>query len=190
MPTALPKITHTLAERHEAIWLRLHALHKDICAIAAKKPEAPVGSTERATVEGLISDCRPFLKKPVDHLPVSAQTFAGLAVQLGQVLAQLDDFENRHAAWDGKRLCRVWRVEGEGLPIARLRQEVVPYELKTYNGRDIREALVKLETNRSARIYESGFAAGRAARRGAGAAAEGNEFMLGEPDSTDGQDWV
>ena len=160
------KITHTLAERHEAIWLRLHALHKDICAIAAKKPEASVGHTERATVEGLISDCRPFLKKPVDRLPVSAPTFSGLAVQLGQVLAQLDDFENRHASWDGKRACRVWRVEGEGLPIARLRQEVLPYELKTFDGQNIREALVKRMQQRERRIYENGFEAGRAARLG------------------------
>lgn len=166
MPTAPGKITHHLAERHEAIWLRLHALHKDICAIAAKKPEAPVGSTERGTVEGLISDCRPFLKKPVDRLPVSAQTFSGLAVHLGQVLAQLDDFENRHASWDGKRACRVWRVEGEGLPIARLRQEVLPYELKTFDGQNIREALVKRMQQRERRIYENGFEAGRAARLG------------------------
>lgn len=39
----LPQISHALAERHEALWLRLSSLHKDICAIAAKKPEAAVG---------------------------------------------------------------------------------------------------------------------------------------------------
>lgn len=170
------KITHTLAERHEALWLRLHTLHKDICAIAAKKPEALVGNAERATAEGLISDCRPFLKKPVERLPVAAQNFAGLAVQLGQVLARLDDFENRHAYWDGKRVCRVWRVAGEPLPVGRLRQEVAPFELKTYQGRDLRAALVKLETARSNRIFESGFAAGRAARLGPPPPIEEDEF--------------
>lgn len=165
MPTP-PQISHFLAERHESLWLRLSALHKDICAIAAKKPEAPVGNTERTTVEGLISDCRPFLKKPADRLPVAAQNFAGLAVQLGQVLAALDDFENRHAFWDGKAGCRVWRVGGPTLPVARLRAEVPPFELKTSKGRDMRAALVKLMNAKESRIYEAGFAAGRAARLG------------------------
>lgn len=165
MPT-LPQISFFLAERHESLWLRLSALHKDICAIAAKKPEAPVGNIERATVEGLISDCRPFLKKPADRLPVAAQNFAGLAVQLGQVLAALEDFENRHAFWDGKANCRVWRVGGQTLPVARLRAEVPPFELKTYKGRDMRAELVKLMNAKESRIYEAGFAAGRAARLG------------------------
>lgn len=166
MPTSLPQISHFLAERHEALWLRLSALHKDISAIAAKKPEAPVGNTERATVEGLISDCRPFLQKPADRLPVAAQNFAGLAVQLGQVLAMLEDFENRHAFWDGKAGCRCWRTAGASLPVARLRQAVPPFELKTYKGRDMRAALEKLLDAKESRVYEEGFAAGRAARLG------------------------
>lgn len=166
MAHPLPQISFFLAERHESLWLRLSALHKDICAIAAKKPEAPVGRTERATVEGLICDCRPFLKKPGGRLPVAAETFGGLAVQLGQVLAMLEDFENRHAFWDGKAGCRVWRVAGPALPVARLRQEVPPFELKTSKGRDMREALVKLMNAKESRIYEAGFAAGRAARLG------------------------
>src|SRR5215217_1975385 len=90
-------ITIPRAERHEALWLRMHALHKDICAIAAKKPEAPVGESERILAEGLIRDCGPFLTKPIDAMPVAALHYAGLAVQLGQFLARLEDFENRHA---------------------------------------------------------------------------------------------
>ena len=35
MAPQLSLTTHPLAERHEALWLRLSALHKDICAIAA-----------------------------------------------------------------------------------------------------------------------------------------------------------
>ena len=50
----LPTISIPLAERHEALWLRLSTLHKDICAIAAKKPEATVGETERATAEAVL----------------------------------------------------------------------------------------------------------------------------------------
>jgi len=166
MPTAPSVISIPLAERHEALWLRFNALHKDICAIAAKKPDALVGESERIVAEGLIHDMRPFLQKPIAPLPVAALHFAGLAVQLGQFLARLENFENRHAYWDGKRLCRVWRVNGEAIPVGRLRQEVKPFELQTSDGRNLRELLAKRMAQRDRRIYETGFAAGRAARIG------------------------
>lgn len=161
-------ISHALAMRHEALWLRFHALHKDICAIAAKKPDALVGESERIVAEGLIHDMRPFLQKPIKPLPAAALHFAGLAVQLGQFMARLEDFENRHAHWDGKRFCRVWRIEGEGVgvPVGRLRQEVKPHELKTHDGKNMREVLAKRLEQRDRRIFEMGFEAGQAARIG------------------------
>lgn len=161
-----PQISHFLAERHESLWLRLSALHKDICAIAAKKPEAPVRKHRAGHGgKGLISDCRPFLKRPADRLPVAAQNFAGLAVQLGQVLAYWRILRIA-AFWDGKAGCRCWRVAGASLPVARLRQAVPPFELKTFKGRDMRAALAKLMESKESRVYEAGFAAGRAARLG------------------------
>ena len=166
MRAPLPQITHPLAERHEALWLRVHTLHKDICTLAAKKPEAPVGNTERAVAEGLISDCRPFLSKRKDTLPVAAQNFAGLAVQLGQVLAQLEDFENRHAYWHGKQACRCWRVGGDPLPIGRLRQNVAIVPLTTHNGEDMRAKLAQRMENRDRRLFENGFQKGLSARQG------------------------
>ena len=166
MRPELPTITIPRAERHEALWLRLHALHKDICVIAAKKPEALVGESERIVAESLIRDCRPFLTKPIDALPVAALHFAGLAIQLGQFLARLDDFENRHAYWDPKRNGRMWRTGGEPVPVMRLRQELAAYELKTYKGQNLREELAKRLRQMDARHFESGFAAGRAARLG------------------------
>jgi len=162
----LPQTTIPLAERHEGLWLRLEKLHKDIAAIAAKKPDALVGDTERLAAEGLIRECRTFLKKPIDPLPVAALHFAGLCVQLGQFLARMEDFENRHAYWDGKRNVRVWRVAGDPLPVGRLRQEVAPIELTTFKGRDMRAELVKLMEGKERQVYEEGFAAGRAARQG------------------------
>ncbi|KQT48494.1 hypothetical protein ASG47_09110 [Devosia sp. Leaf420] len=161
-------ISHALAMRHEALWLRFHALHKDICAIAAKKPDALVGESERIVAEGLIHDMRPFLSKPIKPLPAAALHFAGLAVQLGQFMARLEDFENRHAHWDGKRFCRVWRITGEGVgvPVGRLRQEVKPYELQTHDGKNMRELLAKRLEQRNRHIFEMGFKAGLAARIG------------------------
>lgn len=166
MPRPLPKTTLSLAERHEALWLRLASLHKDITAIAAKKPEADVGDAERAVAEGLISDCRPFLLARQGRLPVAAAKFSGLAVQLGQVLAQLDDYENRHAEWNGRQNCRCWRVEGEPRPIARLRQSVAIVPPTTANGEDLRAKLIRRQDNRDRQIFENGFRKGLLARQG------------------------
>ncbi|UYN99207.1 MAG: hypothetical protein KIT02_14975 [Devosia sp.] len=159
-------ITIPLAERHEALWLRLHAVHRDIGAIAAKKPDALVGESARIVAEGLIHDCRPFLAKPIQALPVAALSFAGLAVQLGQFLARLEDFENRHAFWDSRRQGRMWRTGGAPVPVMRLRQALADTEPKTHKGGDARQALVKLMQAKDARMFEEGFAAGRAARTG------------------------
>jgi hypothetical protein len=114
----------------------------------------------------LISDCRPFLVKRKDTLPVAAPTLAGLAVQFGQVLAQLDDFENRHAEWNGRQGCRCWRVEGEPIPIGRLRQSVAIAPLTTANGDDLRAKLAKRWENKNRQIFEDGFQKGLSARRG------------------------
>jgi hypothetical protein len=166
MPRPLPHISHALAARHEALWLRVTSLHKDITTIAAKKPDAPVGDTERVLAEGLISDGRPFLSARHGKLPVAAQNFSGLAVQLGQVLAQLDDYENRHAAWNARQNCRCWRVEGEPLPIARLRPDVAVAPLTTASGEDLRAKLLRRTQNRERQIFEDGFHKGLSARRG------------------------
>lgn len=50
MPTA-PIITHALAEQHEALWLKLTALHKDLVAIAARRPAEAAGEAIRSTAE-------------------------------------------------------------------------------------------------------------------------------------------
>jgi hypothetical protein len=166
MPATQTQITIPLAERHEALWLRLEKLHKDITAIAAKKPDALVGDAERSVAEGLIRECRPFIKRPIDAMPAAALHFAGLSVQLGQFLARLEDFENRHAYWHAKLEARVWRVAGGTVPVRRLRQELAPYEHTTYQGRDLRSELVKRMDAKEHRVFEAGFAAGRAARQG------------------------
>ncbi len=161
-----PVITHVLAERHEALWLRLTALHKDISALAAKRPDAEVGESERVLVEGLISECRPFLVLRKDRLPLAAPLLAGLAVQLGQVLAQLEDYENRHAFWDAARSVRCWRFEQGNAPITRLRQNARPIEARPGGKPDLRDKLVRLIENRQRALFEEGFRKGQAARFG------------------------
>ena len=42
--------TKAQAERHEALWLSLAALHKDTVALGAKKPNTPVSDALRITV--------------------------------------------------------------------------------------------------------------------------------------------
>ena len=157
--------THALAERHEALWLSLTTLHKDIAALAGKKPDAFVSEPVRIAAESLLGDCVPFLPQPKMRLPVAAPDLAGLAVQLGQVLAGLDAWELRHTFWDAGKACRCWRVGGEALPIMRLRPQLPPPPT-THNGVSIREALAKRIDQRRAGDFEAGFAAGRAARQG------------------------
>lgn len=162
----LPRTTHILAERHEALWLRLTTLHRDVSALAAKKPEALVGDSVRIVAEGLIAECWPFLIQQKTALPVAAPLLAGLAVQLGQALAQLEVFENRHAFWDGAQGLRCWRVCGEPLPIGRLRQ-VGRVAAGTSNGDSaLREKFMRMMKNRKRFLYQEGFRKGQAARLG------------------------
>lgn len=162
---APPVVTHALAERHEALWLRLTALHKDLGGLAAKKPAAPVGEALRITAESLLSDCRPFAAGRGQRLPVAAPDNAGLLVQLGQALALLDGFEARHSFWSAGKSCRCWRVNQGDLPVLRLRPNLPPPATDA-RGRNLRALLAKQLDQRWNGVYENGFAAGRAARQG------------------------
>jgi hypothetical protein len=167
----LPITTHVLAERHEALWLRLAALHKDIAALAAKRPAAAVGDSERILAEGLMTETRPFLLRQ-DRLPVAAPLLAGLAVQLGQVLAQLEDYENRHAFWDAARGLRCWRLGDGTMPVLRLRQGGRAAEPEGKGKGELREKLARLIQIRERSLFEDGFRKGQAARFGPPADAE------------------
>ena len=159
-----PTITHSLAEQHEALFLRLTALHTDLVAIAGKRAGSQkVSDAIRVTAESLLSDCAPFAMG--GRLPVAAGDAAGLLVQLGQALAQLDAFEAGHSFWHSGQKCRCWRVKQGLLPVQRLRPELPP-EPKTYKGEDMRGKLDVMIKRRWQAAYESGFRAGQAARLG------------------------
>lgn len=145
-----PRVTHALAERHEALWLSLAALHKDIAALAAKKPAAPVSEPVRITAEGLLSDCVPFIRRRSHRLPVAAGDLAGLAVQLGQALAGLEAWEAANSQWRADLNAFVWKVKAaEPLPVMRLRPRLVPANLtgpdpkRAAESRKIRDKLVE-----------------------------------------------
>ena len=104
------RVTRAMAERHEALWLALTALHKDVLALGAKKAGAPVPDGLRVAAEGLLSDSAPFAPTRRGRLPVAAPDMASLAVQLGQALAGLAAWESRHSFIDARHNGRMWRV--------------------------------------------------------------------------------
>ncbi|SEP60078.1 hypothetical protein SAMN05428969_0065 [Devosia sp. YR412] len=163
MSKANPTTSHSLAERHEALWLRLSALHKDLAALAGRRSGQTVGAAIRISAEALLADCAPFADG--QKLPVAAEDAADLLVQLGQALARLDAYEAQHSFWDNGKKCRSWRVRYGELPVQRLRPELPPPP-KTYDGEDMRSKLATMTKRRWQAAFEDGFRAGQAARRG------------------------
>lgn len=125
MPRKFPAVTHALAARHEALWLRLTALHGQIAPIAARRPLGLVSPHSLTIAEGLLREALPFLGTG-ERLPVAAADHGGLVTQLGQALAQLEHWESRNARWRPDLNAYVWLVAGdEILPVRRLRPKLV-----------------------------------------------------------------
>ena len=159
--------TKLQAERHEALWLSLAALHKDTIALGAKKPNAPVSDALRISAEGMLSDCAAFTRQRGERLPVAAPDLAGLATQLGQALAALESWESRHTSWDERFNCRIWRLHTGYLPIMRLNPPAAALKAERPDATDLRDKLRRLIKGRQQIAYEDGFRAGLAARTGA-----------------------
>lgn len=183
----LPTTTATLAERHEALWLGLSALHKDLVALGAKKPTAPVSEPVRIAAEGLLSECASFIRKRKERLPVAAADLTGLAVQLGQALAGLEDWESRHTTWDEKFNCRIWNLHTGYRPIMRLKPPAAALKFERDDMDYIRGQLVVRMKQRERRAYHEGFEAGRAARAGAPADSLSSRVVAGQTPIGQGQ---
>lgn len=161
----MPKPSLNLASRHEALFLRLTALHKDVSTLATRKGPRETPEPVRIVAEGLISECAPF-RKTRDRLPVAAPDLAGLCVQLGQVLAQLADYERRHTFWDGTLDCWCWRLDEGTMPVKRLKPQIKAPPPQSLDPSPIREKLERMIIANRNSAYERGFEAGRVARIG------------------------
>lgn len=119
-----PRVTHALAARHEALFLRLTALHAQIAAVAARRPQAPVSAQTTSVAEALLRDAQVFLGQSA-ALPMAAPDHGGLLTQLGQALAGLEAWEAANAEWRGALNAFVWKVAGDPpLPVQRLRPKL------------------------------------------------------------------
>ncbi|MET3927161.1 hypothetical protein [Devosia sp. 2618] len=120
-----PVVTHTLAAQHEALWLKLTALHTQIAPIATRKPQTPVCAHTITVAEALLRDALPFVEDN-DRLPMAAPDHGGLVTQLGQTLAEMDSWEAANSRWDGPRNAYLWQVRGgDVLPVLRLRPKLM-----------------------------------------------------------------
>lgn len=165
MPHAL---SSALATRHEALVIRLTALHRDVSTLATRRGKAPLAEQVRILAEGLISDCAPFLERG-HRLPVASPDLDGLCVQLGQVLAQLEAYERRHTVWDGEKSAWLWQLHAGHQPVLRLKPQskaAAPKPSTGHFGESLREKLERMILIRRNQAYELGFVAGRAARIG------------------------
>nr|WP_314256224.1 hypothetical protein [uncultured Devosia sp.] len=172
------------AERHEALWLKLAALHKDMLALGARKPAAPVSEPVRIEAEGLLSDSVPFSATRRNRLPVAAHDLAGLAVQLGQAIAVLEAWQSQHTEISPLHQCLMWDLGGSSrIPVMRLKPPAaaIPRPLDMV---DIRAKLVKRIDQRNRAIYNDGFKAGLAARVGAVEKSQSDQVPAAEPEQT------
>lgn len=157
--------TKPQAERHEALWLSLTALHKDTVALGIKQPTAPVTEALRIRSEGLLSNCAAFTRRRGERLPVAASDLMGLATQLGQALAALESWESRHTSWDERFNCRIWNLHTGYLPIMRLKPPAAALTRKREDMDGLRVKLEERFTGLRLRDFYNGFGAGRRAER-------------------------
>lgn len=157
--------TKAQAERHEALWLSLAALHKDTIALGAKKPTAPVSDALRISAEGLLSDCAAFIRQRGERLPVAAPDLAGLAAQLGQALAALESWESHHTGWDERFNCRIWTLHTGYLPIMRLKPPAAALKAQRTDMDALRVKLADRFDGLRLRDFYNGFEAGRRTER-------------------------
>lgn len=155
------------AQRHEALQPRLAALARDVSALAARHPQAPVPMTLRKVAEELLFEAHRFAW----HLPrgraAIAPDQAGLAIQLGQALAGLEAFELAHSHWSAEHQAFVWSVGGRGpMPVKRLRPRLVPDKTSGRTGENsaMRNELVRRILLERGQYYEMGYADGAAGR--------------------------
>ena len=160
-----PSPSLSLASRHETLVIRLTALHKDVTTLATRRGRQALPDTVRILAEGLMADCAPF-REPRDRLPVAAPDLSGLCVQLGQVLAQLENYERCHTFWNAGENCWCWRLDGATTPVKRLKPQLMQTSAAAQGNSGLRDKFTRMILVNRNQAYERGFEAGRAARIG------------------------
>ncbi|GGF36070.1 hypothetical protein GCM10011321_28880 [Youhaiella tibetensis] len=188
----LPRVTYALAERHEALWLRLKTLLDQVAATAHRHPAKPASEITRAQAEAILAEARVFLPRATrEKLPEAAPDWGGLLTQLGQALAHLEAYEAQNTGWDPAIGARMWRAVRETFPVRRLAPRIAvtyPHVAAQQSAggptAEVTEGLVKLIqslafTDREKRFRESQRAA-RMERLNAQKAAEADADGDGE----------
>lgn|GEM_PF-1304332 len=122
------QVTPERATQHEALFLKLGRLLQQAETVATRRPSAPLPAETRAAAETLLYETEQFLvpRQRNRALSAAADSFGGLATQLGQAVARLDAFEASHSAWNPQLKCIAWQTPMTGvLPVRRLRPETV-----------------------------------------------------------------
>lgn len=133
-PAALrprPWLTRHMADRHEALWLRLDALIQQVEAKARRRPRALVPADLRVLAEDMLFETARFGPlRPRRSLPMAADHVGPLAAQLLQAREALASFESRNTRWDLALGRLVWRVTGEKLAVRRIKPKpLTPAEI-------------------------------------------------------------
>jgi hypothetical protein len=114
-------VTRTMAMRHEALFVRLDALCKQVSAQAQRRPRSAVPEALRKTAEDLMFEARPFVPHVRGALPVAQPEFLGLSAQLDLVRAGLEIYEIERSKWNLGGKCFCWNAPGPWLPVKRHR---------------------------------------------------------------------
>ena len=70
------RTSRALAERHEAVWLEMTTLARQVAAIAGRRPDAMVPGTVRVVAGALIAEAACFARPRGEDLPVVAGDYA------------------------------------------------------------------------------------------------------------------
>lgn len=115
-----PFLNARQAQAHEALLVRICALHDQLKPLAAKHPEGSVSPFVTRLAAEMLGAVAWFAgEKRAGGVP--AADLAGLAVQLSEARAKLEHFEAQHSAWHKDQNAHVWLLRNGTVPIKRLR---------------------------------------------------------------------
>lgn len=145
-------LTPGRAARHEALFVRIEALVKQLEPVARSKPGQEVSAPVRSLAEDLLFEAREFRPRGERRGLVAAlPDHAGLLAQLGQAVARLAAFEADHTGVnEASTLCWLF-TDGAQQPVQRLHPAAPP---KPPTDRELEELREKLTRFVAAKIVE------------------------------------